>query len=126
MAGQKTSLTRRTLVQIDRAFWCIHDHLNAMLPLGLPTLAAVTLAAILFLVAWRTWDFSNGLLILLFGIVIPLVGLTIFTVLPLPCAVFAWRRVNGEAPTVGECFSFCRQHAVRLLRVIAALILFWF
>ena len=41
MARPKTSLLRRILVQTDCAFWCIHDHLDVLAYLGLPTLAAL-------------------------------------------------------------------------------------
>jgi hypothetical protein len=125
MARQGTSRARRTLVQTDRAFWCIHEHLEAMVFLGLPTLAALLLAGLALVALWRAWELPGWLNFLLATVPIPLLALLIFTVLPLPAAVFAWRRAVGETATVGECYVWCRRRGSRLLSVVARLALLW-
>ena len=54
MARPKTSLLRRILVQTDCAFWCIHDHLDVLAYLGLPTLAALLTSALVLIGTWRS------------------------------------------------------------------------
>jgi hypothetical protein len=125
MARPKTSLLRRILVQTDCAFWCIHDHVEVLAYLGLPTLAALVTTALVVVGAWRTWDFPLVIDFLILGFVVPFVVLFIFTALPLPCAVFAWKTACGETATVGECFAWCGRRAGRLLGVLIRLGLLW-
>ena len=125
MARPKTSLLRRILVQTDCAFWCIHDHLDVLAYLGLPTLTALLTSALVLVGIWRTWDFPAVVDVLIAGVLCPFLALFIFTALPLPCAVFAWKTAGGEAATVGECFSWCRRRAGRLVGVLIRLGLLW-
>ena len=102
---------------MDRAFWCLHDHLPAFAILSLPTLiVSLLLAATLALVA-RTWNFDPLISYILWAIVVPVVGLTTMTFFPLPCGVFAWFQANGEPKSVPDCFRWCRQRAGRLFAV---------
>jgi hypothetical protein len=125
MARPKTSLLRRILVQTDCAFWCIHDHLDVLAYLGLPTLAALLTGALALVGIWRTWDFPAVVDFLIAAGLVPFLALFLFTALPLPCAVFAWKAAGGETATVGECFSWCRRRAGRLLGVLIRLGLLW-
>jgi hypothetical protein len=125
MARPKTSILRRILVQTDCAFWCIHDHLDVLAYLGLPTLSALLASALGLVAIWRTWDFPAVVDVVIAGVLCPLLALFIFTALPLPCAVFAWKSAGGEAATVGECFSWCRRRAGRLAGVLIRLGLLW-
>lgn len=123
MARQRTSQFRRILVQADCAFWCVHEHPDVLAWLGLPTLLALLASALLTVAAARVWQFPEWLFALLASGLLPFVALMIFTVLPLPCAVFAWQRASGETATVGECFSRCWRRPGRLLGVIVRLAL---
>jgi len=125
MASPRTSVLRRILVQTDCAFWCIHDHVDVLAYLGLPTLAALVTSALALVGMWRTWEFPAVVSFLIAALLVPFLALFIFTALPLPCAVFAWKTAGGEAATVGECFSFCRRRAGRLLGVLVRLSLLW-
>jgi hypothetical protein len=125
MARPRTSILRRILVQTDWAFWCIHDHLDVLAFLGLPTLAVLLGSALALVGVWRTWDFSPVVDFLAASLVFPFLALCIFTALPLPCAVFAWKAAQGETATVGECFAWCRRRTGRLLRVLICLALMW-
>jgi hypothetical protein len=125
MARQKTSLLRRILVQTDCAFWCIHDHLDVLAYLGFPTLIALLTTALAVVGAWRVWDVPPEVKFAIAGLVAPFLSLFIFTVLPLPCAVFAWKAAEGEPATVGECFSWCRRRGGRLLKVLVRLVPLW-
>ena len=82
--------------------------------LGLPTLAALLTSALVLVGVWRTWDFPAVVDVLIAGVLVPFLALFIFTALPLPCAVFAWKAAGGEAATAAECFSWCRRRAGRL------------
>ena len=93
--------------------------------LGLPTLAALLTGALVLVGVWRTWDFPAVVHVLIAGVLVPFLALFIFTALPLPCAVFAWKAAGGEAATAGECFSWCRRRAGRLLGVLIRLGLLW-
>lgn len=125
MARPKRSIIRRIFVQMDCAFWCIHDNIGVLAYLGLPTLVALVVGALAMVGVWRTWDFPVGIDLLIAGVLAPWVGLMIFWVLPLPCAVFAWKAACGEEATVGECFAWCRRRAWRLLRVFFFLAPLW-
>jgi len=125
MARKGTSLIRRALVQSDRAFWCIHEHLDSLVLLAMPMVGCVLLAALASVLILRTWEFPNWVNVLLGGIVLPLLSLLIFTVFPLPCAVFAWRLACGESATVRGCFAACAQRSGRLFSVVLRLILLW-
>ena len=126
MARRKKSLVRRILVQTDCGFWCIHDHLDVLAFLGLPTLGVLVAGALAAVGVWRTWEFSVGINVLAAVFVLPFLALWIFTVLPLPCAVFAWKIAGGERPTAGECFAFCRQRMGRLSWILFRMALLWF
>jgi hypothetical protein len=125
MARPKTSLLRRILVQTDCAFWCIHDHLDVLAFLGLPTLAALLVSALALVGIWRTWDFPAVVDFLIAALVLPFMGLLIFTALPLPCTVFAWKAADGQTATVSECFAWCRRRTGRLLGVLFRLSVLW-
>jgi hypothetical protein len=125
MARPETSLLRRILVKTDCSFWCIHDHLGVLAYLGLPTLAALLASALVSIGIWRTWDFPAVVDFLIAGVLLPFLGLFIFTALPLPCAVFAWKAAGGEVSTAHECFSWCRRRAGRLVKVLFRLGLLW-
>ena len=121
MARPKTSLLRRILVQTDCAFWCIHDHLDVLAYLGLPTLAALLTGALVLVGIWRTWDFPAVVHVLIAGVLVPFLLLFIFTALPLPCAVFAWKTAGGEAatapsasPGAGAAPAGCWESLIRL------------
>ncbi len=94
-------------MQTDCAFWCIHDHLDVLAYLGLPTLAVLLTGALGLIGIWRTWDFPVVVDVLIAGMLFPFLALLIFTALPLPCAVFAWKAAGGEVATAGECFAWC-------------------
>jgi hypothetical protein len=125
MARPKTSLLRRIVVQTDCAFWCIHDHLDVLAYLGLPTLAALLATALVLVGTWRSAGFPAAVDFLIAAVLVPFLMLLIFTALPLPCAVFAWKTALGESATVGECFAWCRRRAGRLLSVLIRLGLLW-
>ena len=125
MARPKRSLLRRIFIQTDCAFWCIHDHLDVLAYLGLPTLGALVAGALAMVGMWRTWEFPVLINVLIAGVIGPFAGLFIFTALPLPCAVFAWKAACGEEATVGECFAWCRRRAGRLIGVLFRLSFLW-
>ncbi|WP_165075812.1 hypothetical protein [Paludisphaera rhizosphaerae] len=125
MAAPKTSMWRRVFVQIDCAFWCIHDHLDVLGWLALPTLATLITSGVLIVQIWRNWDIPVGLNVLLGWLVIPFLALMVFTVLPLPCAVFAWKLADGETASVGECFAWCGRKFWRLAIVLFKLSFFF-
>ena len=91
MARPKTSLFRRILVQTDCAFWCIHDHLDVLAYLGLPTLAALLTSALVLVGIWRTWDFPAVVDVLIAGVLFPFLAL-----LHLHRAAAALRRLRLE------------------------------
>lgn len=125
MARPKTSLFRRILVQIDCAFWCIHDHLDVLGFLALPMLGVLIVGSLAVVGVWRTWELEPWVNILIGGLVVPFLVLFIFTALPLPCAVFAWKAAEGEDATAGECLSACWRRAGRLFGVFFRLAFFW-
>ncbi len=125
MARPKTSLPRRILVQTDRAFWCIHDHLDVLGCLALPTFAAVLATGLAVVQVWRTWELPVFYNVLMGGLAIPFLALFGFTALPLPCAVFAWRAAEGEVATVGECITWCWRRSRRLASVLFRLSLIY-
>ena len=112
-------------MQTDCAFWCIHDHLDVLAYLGLPTLAVLLTGALGLIGIWRTWDFPVVVNVLIAGMLFPFLALLIFTALPLPCAVFAWKAAGGEVATAGECFAWCQRRGGRLLSVMVRLCLLW-
>jgi hypothetical protein len=113
------------LVQTDCAFWCIHDHLDVVAILSLPTLGALVAGALALVAVFRTWDLPIAANLLIAGVICPFVGLFVFTALPLPCAVFAWKAALGEIATAGECFAWCRRRAGRLAGVLVRLAAIW-
>ncbi len=126
MARAKTSLFRRILVQADCSFWCIHDHLDVLGYLALPTLGALVATTLALVAVWRTWEFPAGVNFLIAAVVCPFLALFIFTVFPLPCAVFAWKAACGEEATARDCFAYCLSRSGRLLGVVIRLCLIWF
>jgi hypothetical protein len=125
MARPKTSLLRRILVQTDCGFWCIHDHVDVIAYLALPTLAALVTCALVLVWMWRTWDLPVPVDIVIAGGVVPFLLLFIFSALPLPCAVFAWKTAEGEPATVSECYAWCWHRKGRLASVFFRLGLLW-
>lgn len=125
MARPKTSLVRRILVQTDCGFWCIHDHVVAIAYLALPTLVALVASALGLVWMWRTWDLPTWVDLVIGGGVVPFLLLFIFSALPLPCAVFAWKTAQGESSTVGECYRYCWSRLGRLVSVFFRLGLLW-
>ena len=125
MARPKTSLVRRILVQTDCGFWCIHDHVVEIAYLALPTLVALVASALALVWMWRTWDLPTAVDVVIAGGVVPFLLLFIFSALPLPCAVFAWKIARGEPATVGECYAWCGRRSGRLLSVFFRLGLLW-
>jgi hypothetical protein len=125
MAREQASLVGRTFVQVDRAFWCIHEHLDVMVPLALPTLGAMAAAAVILIGVWRTWELPGWADFLIGAVALPWVALIVFTVLPLPGAVFAWGQAGGQTLTPRECFAWCGRRAGRLFSVFARLAPVW-
>ncbi len=125
MARKKTSILRRTLLQTDCGFWCIHDHLDVLAFLGLPTLAVVLVSALGLVGVWRAWELPWWVNLLGGALIVPFLALCIFTALPLPCAVFAWKTADGEPATAGECFAFCRRRGGRLFWILFRMALLW-
>ncbi len=125
MARPKPSVVRRILVQTDCAFWCIHDHVGVIAYLALPTLAALVMSALLLVWIWRTWEVSAAVGFLILAGPVPFLLLFIFTALPLPCAVFAWKTAGGEPATARECYAWCWRRMARLLSVLVRLCLLW-
>jgi hypothetical protein len=113
------------LVQTDCAFWCIHDHVDVLAYLGLPTLIALLSSALVLVGIWRSRDLPIPINVAIAAGLVPFLLLFICSVLPLPCAVFAWKTACGETATAGECYSFCRRRAGRLLSVFVRLSLLW-
>jgi hypothetical protein len=123
------NLATRGLRQMDRAFWCLHDHVSTFAILGLPTLAVSVIFAGVIAFALHTWNFDGFTAYVLWSFVVPVSALTILTFLPLPCAVFAWFQARNETKTAGECFHWCRNRAGRLFSVFAWLVFsysWWF
>jgi hypothetical protein len=126
MAKKQTALVRRALVQMDLAFWCLHEHPLQLAVLGLPTLLSSGLLAVLITTVARTWSLPGGINFFLYGVLYPWLALLIVTFAPLPGAVFVWHRAAGDEVTVGQCF---RRMAGRLPRLLASgvplAMLFW-
>ncbi|AMV38234.1 hypothetical protein [Planctomyces sp. SH-PL62] len=125
MPRPQTSMLRRILIQTDCAFWCIHDHLDVVGRLALPTLTAVISGGVLLVMIWRNWDVPPAYNFLAGWLVIPFLGLLLFTTLPLPCAVFAWKAAQGETVTAWECFAWCGRRAGRLTALVIKLSLLY-
>jgi hypothetical protein len=125
MARPKRSFLQRILVQTDCGFWCIHDHVVVVAYLALPTLVALVASALGFVWVWRTWDLPTLVDVVVAAVVMPFLLLFIFSALPLPCAVFAWKTAQGEPTTVGECYAWCWRRMGRLLSVFFRLGLVW-
>jgi hypothetical protein len=113
------------LVQTDCAFWCIHDHLDVLAFLAMPTLVALLCTALGLVWMWRTWEFPIVVNVLIAGWLVPFLALLLFTALPLPCVVFAWKAADGEVASAGECFAWCNRRAGRLMGVLFRLSLLW-
>jgi hypothetical protein len=117
MATPKPTLVGRTLVQIDLAFWCLHEHPLHLAGLGLPILLASGLLTVAVTAVARTWTLSPILNYALYVIVFPWFAALIVTFAPLPGAVFAWHRASGQVLTPGQCFLWCVRRGPRLARV---------
>ena len=125
MPPVKRSLVGRGLVQVDRAFWCIHEHLDVLALLGLPTLVGMAGGAAGMVFIWRTWALPGWVNFLLIAVVLPWLGILLFTALPLPAAVFAWRLGSGEQASPGACYAWCARRSARLLWAIFRMALLW-
>ncbi len=125
MARTKPSPVERTLTQVDRAFWCIHEHLDVMVPLGLPTMVGIIVVAVALVNVHQTWELPGWAGFLVYSVAVPFFGLLIFTTLSLPCAVFAWRRAGGEVATARECFAACADKGGQLAWLVFRLALMW-
>lgn len=125
MARRKISPLRRVLIQTDRAFWCVHDHLNVLSILSLPTFAAILLGSLAIIGVTATLELRIEAKIFIGAILSPFLALFVFTAFPLPCAVFAWKAARGETATVGECFAYCIGRSRRLLSVLFRLSFLW-
>jgi hypothetical protein len=121
MATQRPSLVRRTLVQIDLAFWCLHEDPLRVISLGLPTLLASGLLAVVITIVARTWVLPDFWNFVLYGVVYPWFAALIVTLAPLPAAVFAWHRAADQILTPGQCFQWCARRSSRLARAGFAL-----
>jgi hypothetical protein len=125
MARPRRSVLRRILVQTDCAFWCIHDHVDVLAVLGLPTLVALLASALALVGMWRTWELPGVVNYVIAAVLVPFVALCVFTALPLPCAVFAWKAAVGEPATAFECFAWCWRRGGRLFWVFFCLLALW-
>lgn len=106
MAVKARNVTRRALRQMDRSFWYLHDHLHTLLILALPMMLASTAVAVALALFLRTWTIDDPLIgYVLYGLVLPTSIMTIWTLGPLPCSVFAWHAADGEVLSPSECFS---------------------
>src|SRR5580692_2780380 len=129
MTSRHTSRTRRALVQMDLAFWYLHAHFGQLTLLAAPTIVAVCGIAAVLVAILQNWDLHPFLLYILFAILLPTVVVWVGTFLPLPSAVFAWRRASGTLPETGECFRYCLSRSGRLVPVALKLFfayLLWF
>lgn len=125
MARRKISPLRRILIQTDRAFWCVHDHLNVLSILSLPTFAAILLGSLAIIGVPAIFDLPAEAKVFIVAFVSPLFALFVFTLFPLPCAVFAWKAASGESASVGECFAYCLGRSGRLFGVFFRLGFIW-
>jgi lysylphosphatidylglycerol synthetase-like protein (DUF2156 family) len=129
MSSRHSSRTGRALVQMDLAFWYLHAHFAQLAALAAPTILAVCAIGAVIVAVLQTWDLHPFLLYVLFAILVPTVVLWVGTFLPLPSAVFAWRRASGSLPETGECFRYCLSRSRRLVPVAVKLFfayLLWF
>jgi hypothetical protein len=126
MTTRHSSLTRRALVQMDLAFWYLHAHFAQLAALATPMLVAIFAMAVVLVSITQTWDLPGVLLYGLYAIVVPTIVLWLGVFLPLPSAVFAWRRASGTLPETGECFQFCVQRMGRLIPVALRLFVYYF
>jgi hypothetical protein len=117
MSSRSTSQTRRALVQMDLAFWYLHAHFAQLAALAAPTLIAVCGIAVALVVITQAWSLPGLVLYILYAVIVPTVVLWAGIFMPLPSAVFAWRRAAGSLPETGECFRYCLSRWRRLLPV---------
>jgi hypothetical protein len=125
VASQKASLAGRAVVQVDRAFWCIHEHLDDIFLLALPAIVAIVPATGICVLILRTWELPPWVQVIVMGVVGPWLFLSIFTVFLLPSAVFGWQQASGVAISPRECFAWCLAKRGRLFSVLARLSLMW-
>jgi hypothetical protein len=114
---------------MDLAFWYLHAHFTQLAALATPTLVAVFGMAVVLVSITQTWDLPGVLLYVLYAIVVPTIVLWLAVFLPLPSAVFAWRRASGTLPETRDCFQFCLRRLGRLTPVALRLFftyLLWF
>ncbi len=126
MTTRHSSLTRRALVQMDLAFWYLHAHFAQLAALATPTIVAVFGMAVVLVTVTQTWDLPGVMLYALYAIIVPTIVLWLGVFLPLPSAVFAWRRASGTLPETGECFQFCLRRMGRLIPVALRLFVSYF
>ncbi len=117
MVRRATSTIRRSLAEMDRAFWCLHDHPAPLAALSAPTLLGLALIAAVVSAAVRNWDLSGFYVYLVYSVLCPTVVLWAITFLPLPCAVFVWFRARGDTPPVARCYWYVLSRLGRLFLV---------
>ncbi len=94
---------------MDLAFWYLHAHFTQLAALATPMLVAVFAMAVVLVSITQTLGSAGCFAYVLYAIVAPTIVLWLGVFLPLPSAVFAWRRASGTLPETGECFQFCVQ-----------------
>jgi hypothetical protein len=129
VSKDRSSLIRRSLVQMDLAFWFLHAHFVPLALLAVPTLVAIIGITGGLVLVERAWELSAPLSFALYAIVVPTLVTWVAVFAPLPSAVFAWRCAAGSLPEARECFAFCWKRSGRLARVATRLFfsyLVWF
>jgi hypothetical protein len=114
---------------MDLAFWCLHEYFPQLAVLALPTIAGTALMAGIIAGVIRTWNLPFIFNYILYSMFYPISALTIVTMGPLPCAVFAWHRAAGRVATPQECFQQCLTRFGRIAVLGVRLLLcylFWF
>jgi hypothetical protein len=129
MSSRDSSQTRRALVQMDLAFWYLHAHFAQLAALAAPTLLAVCAIAAVVVALTQTFVLPGFLIYVLYVVIVPTLVMWVGVFVPLPSAVFAWRRASGSLPDTRECFRFCLSRWRRLAPVATRLFfvyLLWF
>ncbi len=91
---------------MDLAFWYLHADFSQLAALATPTLVAVFGMAVVLVSITQTWDLPGVLLYVLYAIVVPTIVLWLAVFLPLPSAVFAWRRRPARCRKPANVFNF--------------------
>jgi hypothetical protein len=106
---------------MDLAFWYLHAHFPQLAVLAAPTLLAICAIGIVVVEIAQSFELPGILIYVLSAIVLPTIVLWVGIFLPLPTAVFAWRRADGSLPETSECFRFCLKRSGRLAPVAVRL-----